>query len=161
MNFQFDKNTIIVIAIIVTILFIYFGYYRVKDMVGEEIRDFYIKTEKIKRGKEREIIRGNRIQKRQKSIERDTGIMNDDFDFGQIELNDFVQEPFIKHDNMARAHEPELDIESFVDPLKGKEIERGPRNNMMEKIGREREIGMDRDNGEDQNRILSDRIFNP
>jgi len=105
-----DINTIIAIVIIIVIIVVYYMYYFLKDMMRDEIKDFYIKTEKTKlKNKKKDIIESN------------------------IDLN----QPFDMEDNIYDMEINEevnnIEIESFIDPIK--------KNN-------------------DQNQVLSDRIFN-
>ena len=46
MNLPKDFNTIIALILILLIVVIYYGYYFLKDMMQNEIKDFYVKTEK-------------------------------------------------------------------------------------------------------------------
>jgi hypothetical protein len=119
MNLPTDVNTIIALVIIVVIIVLYYSYYFVKDMMHEEIKDFYVKSEKIKIKKDKK----DKEFTVQKQNEDSTNkiIHLDDFNFDNLEIE--------SADNIDN-----MEIESFIDPVKNKE--------------------------QDQNQILSNRIFN-
>jgi len=117
MNLPKDFNTIMALILILLIIVLYYGYYFLKDMMQNEIKDFYIKTEKsrIKKDKkEREIIlERENIELKNKLIDDTKNIQEpQDMDIFQLEdINNFND---IDIDN---AEINKMEIESFVDPV--------------------------------------------
>jgi hypothetical protein len=116
MNLPTDVNTIIALVIIVVIIVLYYSYYFIKDMMHTEIKNFYVKTEKIK------------IKRDKKDKEFTVQKQNEESNNQVLQLDDF------NFDNLEVESVDNMEIESFIDPVKNKE--------------------------QDQNQILSDRIFN-
>lgn len=135
MNFSKNLNIILPIIIVIVVITLYYSYYSVKDMVKTEIKDFYIKTEKIKlrRDKKDKIIQPpiQNVQQVSYQVEQN---QEPDFD-----MNDMS---FLEMEN---DHVNNLDIESYIDPLKNEEINDNFKKN-------------EKDNN--TNQILADRIFN-
>ena len=135
MNFSKNLNIILPIIIVIVVITLYYSYYSVKDMVKTEIKDFYIKTEKIKlrRDKKDKIIQPpiQNVQQVPYQVEQN---QEPDFD-----MNDMS---FLEMEN---DHVNNLDIESYIDPLKNEEINDNFKKN-------------EKDNN--TNQILADRIFN-
>ncbi len=122
MNLPSDLNTIFALIIIVLIIVLYYTYYFIKNMIHEEIKDFYIKTEKIRIKKNK---KDKELYLEQQNLELKQQLENQNMDF---QINNF--------DNINDEEElNNLEIESFVDPIKNKDKE------------------------QDQNKILADRVF--
>lgn len=120
MNLPKDFNTIMALVLILVIIILYYGYYFLKDMMQNEIKDFYIKAEKsrIKKDrKDREInLERENTQLKNKLID-DNNNKNyketQDLDIFQLEdINNFND---IEIDNVDVN---KLEIESFVDPVR-------------------------------------------
>lgn len=138
MNFLTNLNIIIPIIIVLVIVITYYSYYSVKDMIKSEIKDFYIKTEKIKIKRDR----------------KDKIIPQQDLPQQVLPQQVLPQQDQEKH------HEPEFDMndmsflemennESYIDPLRNEELEN---DNKYTKNENEKEGT--------SNQILADRIFN-
>ncbi len=110
MNLPTDANTIVALVIIVVIIVLYYSYYFVKDMMQSEIKDFYVKTEKLKfkkDKKDKEFV----IQKQNEEVKNNMEFKQlDDFNFDNIEI-----------DNIDDEIVNNMEIESFIDPVKNKD----------------------------------------
>jgi len=149
MNFSQNLNIIIPIIVVIVIVISYYSYYSVKDMVKSEIKDFYINTEKIKIRRDRkdkipenrqtQFVNNQNIHNNQEIQElRPQPIQNQqDFD-----MNDMS---FLEMENNDDIDINNLDIESYVDPLKNED---------------ENQIKYNKKEENTTNQILADRIFN-
>lgn len=124
-----NLNTIIALLIVVIILTLYYAYYFIQNMIQTEIKDFYIKTEKRRLRKEK--------------TNRDILLQQQNIELQHKLEEKKLEENFLDMENFDNDNEDEinnLEIESFIDPIKNKKSS---------------------NNGEiDQNQILADRIFN-
>jgi uncharacterized protein YxeA len=128
-----NLNTIIGLVIVVVILILYYTYYFIQNMIQSEIKDFYIKTEK------------RRLRKEKIDRDREMILQHQNMELQNKLQEKKLEENFLNFENFDNDNEDEInniEIESFIDPIKNKKSS----NN---------------GNGEiDQNQILSDRIFN-
>ena len=115
MNLPKDFNTIMALVLILLIIVLYYGYYFLKDMMQQEIKDFYIKAEKsrIKKDKkDREIVLERENVELKNKLVEDINRNNRESDIFQLEdINNFND---IEIDNVDIN---KLEIESFVDPI--------------------------------------------
>jgi hypothetical protein len=138
MNFSKNLNIIVPVIIVIVVITLYYSYYSVKDMVKSEIKDFYIKTEKIKlrRDKKEPIVQPQQPQIQ--NIQQVPYQMNQNQE-PEFDMNDMS---FLEMENEQINN---VDIESYIDPLKNEEI-----NDNFKKNDKESKT----------NQILADRIFN-
>ncbi len=137
MNFPKDLNIIVPIIIVIVLVIAYYYYYSVKDMVQKEIKDFYVKTEKHKikktrREQELEMERNNIIMQQQ--ISNNNRYVN-----SNVEMDNEIDYELMNLDE-GENNDNEMDMESYVDPLKGRKENNQENNNT--------------------NQVLNDRIFN-
>ncbi len=131
-NLPPNLNTIIGLTIVVVVLILYYTYYFIQNMIQTEIKDFYIKTEKRKLRKEK--------------TQRDMLLQQQNIELQNKLEEKNIEDQFLNFDNFENDDEiNNLEIESFIDPIKNKKPSSNNNND-------NREI--------DQNQILSDRIFN-
>ncbi len=137
MNFPKDLNIIVPIIIVIVLVIAYYYYYSVKDMVQKEIKDFYVKTEKHKikktrREQELEMERNNIIMQQQMAN-------NNRYVNSNVEMDNEIDYELMNLDE-GENNDNEMDMESYVDPLKGRKENNQENNNT--------------------NQVLNDRIFN-
>jgi len=138
MNLPTDLNTIIALVIIVLIIVLYYAYYFIKDMITAEIKDFYIKTEKLRMKKTQKESDNNRFDKTHELLKENQELKNRLDEHNEEAMNTLFNMENLEMPDDNYENENNLDIESFVDPMKIK-----------------KDI-----NNIDQNQILADRIFN-
>lgn len=143
MNFSANLNIIIPIIIVLVIVFTYYSYYSVKDMVKSEIKDFYIKTEKIKLKRDRQDKVNVQQQIIQQPMQKSQVIQqHQHYEQNQEPEFDMNDMSFLEMENENINNQ---DIESYIDPLRNEDINDKYKQNEKEN---------------NANQILADRIFN-